>query len=97
MNFLINIPKNIEKVLIRIYQKTLSFDHSFWAPYLAGGYRVCIYTPSCSEYTYQAVDRFGVIKGSWMGFKRILRCNPFSKGGYDPVPESSSHKDHNHS
>ena len=79
------IPKEAGKILIRIYQKTLSFDHSFWAPY-AGGYRVCIHEPSCSEYTYQAVDKYGILKGSWFGFLRILRCNPFSKGGYDPVP-----------
>jgi len=89
---IINLPKNIAKLLIRIYQKTLSFDHSFWAPYLAGGYRVCIFTPSCSEYTYQSIDRFGLLKGGWMGFKRILRCNPLSKGGFDPVPENLKHK-----
>jgi hypothetical protein len=77
--------KWLAKKLIRIYQSTLSFDHSFWAkPEL---YRVCIHQPSCSEYTYQAIDRFGVFKGSWLGFQRILRCNPMSKGGYDPVPE----------
>jgi len=46
---------------------------------------VCRYQPNCSEYTYQAVEKYGVLKGGWMGLKRIIRCNPFSTGGYDPV------------
>jgi len=46
---------------------------------------VCRYTPTCSEYTYQAIEKYGVLKGGLMGLKRIIRCNPFSKGGYDPV------------
>lgn len=46
----------------------------------------CRFTPTCSEYTYQAVERFGAVKGGWLGFKRIVRCNPFNPGGYDPVP-----------
>ncbi|MBE5812542.1 MAG: membrane protein insertion efficiency factor YidD [Clostridiales bacterium] len=45
----------------------------------------CIYTPTCSEYTKQAVEKYGAIKGSFLGICRILRCNPFSKGGYDPL------------
>ena len=46
----------------------------------------CPYFPTCSEYGLQAVDKYGVIKGGLLAFWRILRCNPFSKGGYDPVP-----------
>lgn len=45
----------------------------------------CIYTPSCSEYTRQAVEKYGVVKGCLLGGWRILRCNPFSKGGFDPL------------
>ena len=47
---------------------------------------VCRFYPTCSHYTYQAIERFGVIKGVYLGAKRILRCHPFSKGGFDPVP-----------
>ena len=62
--------------LIRAYQLTLS-------PLLGNS---CRYEPSCSRYTYEAVQRYGWAKGSWMGVKRIARCHPFAKGGYDPVP-----------
>lgn len=46
----------------------------------------CRFIPTCSEYALEAVDRFGVFRGGFMAFYRILRCNPFCKGGYDPVP-----------
>lgn len=46
----------------------------------------CRFIPTCSEYALEAVDRFGVFRGGFMAFCRILRCNPFCKGGYDPVP-----------
>jgi len=69
---------------ISLYQKTLSLDHGplakifpFWG---------CKFYPTCSEYTYQAIAKYGVFKGTWFGFKRLIRCHPFSKGGHDPVP-----------
>ncbi len=46
----------------------------------------CKFYPSCSEYTKQAIEKYGAIKGLTLGICRIIRCNPFSKGGYDPVP-----------
>ena len=48
----------------------------------------CIYTPSCSSYTYQAIEKYGLLWGIFKGFTRILRCNPFAKGGFDPVKEN---------
>jgi putative membrane protein insertion efficiency factor len=62
--------------LIKLYKMTLS---KVLPP-------SCRFYPSCSMYTYEAISKYGVIKGSWLGFKRILRCNPFNPGGYDPVP-----------
>ena len=47
----------------------------------------CRFYPTCSQYMMQAVERFGPIKGTWLGLRRLLRCHPFNDGGYDPVPE----------
>lgn len=46
----------------------------------------CRYYPTCSAYMIEAVENYGAVKGVWMGLKRLVRCNPFSRGGYDPVP-----------
>ena len=61
--------------LIRTYQQTIS-------PYLPA---VCRFQPSCSQYALEAVERYGTVRGCWLGFKRILRCRPMGGQGYDPV------------
>ncbi len=61
--------------LIHVYRKTLS-------PFFAGS---CRYEPSCSVYAEQAIQKHGILKGSWMGAKRIASCGPWRPGGYDPV------------
>lgn len=71
------LVKKLMIFMIKSYQLTMSprFSHG-----------ACRYTPTCSQYTLEAIEIHGPIKGAWMGFKRIMRCNPFFKGGYDPVP-----------
>ena len=49
---------------------------------------VCIYCPTCSSYMLESIERFGVIRGVFMGLLRLLRCNPFARGGFDPVPDN---------
>ncbi|PID52556.1 MAG: membrane protein insertion efficiency factor YidD [Candidatus Moraniibacteriota bacterium] len=73
--------------LIRFYQRTLSLDHGLLSVIYSE--RLCRFHPSCSEYTYIAIERFGVIKGMWMGIKRISRCHPWNDGGVDFVPEKN--------
>jgi len=74
---LFNLPGFFLLVFIRIYQKIVS-------PALPAN--TCRFYPSCSHYSYQAIYKFGAIKGTWLAVYRILRCNPFNPGGYDPVP-----------
>lgn len=63
--------------LIRFYQRAIS-------PYRSA---CCRFTPTCSAYAYQAITKYGALKGGWLAFKRLLRCNPFYKGDFfDPVP-----------
>jgi len=72
-----NLPRIPLLAVIRIYQKVVS-------PTLPEG--TCRFYPSCSHYGYQAIYKYGIFKGSLMSAWRILRCNPFNRGGFDPVP-----------
>ena len=68
-------------LFIRLYQKTISPDHGFLKRFYPNGY--CKFYPSCSEYGYQAIKKYGVIKGGVKTLYRIVRCNPWNKGGID--------------
>lgn len=71
-------PRRAVMGLIFVYQKLVS-------PGISPN---CRYQPTCSSYVYEAVSRFGVIRGGWLGARRIARCHPLREGGHDPVPES---------
>lgn len=60
----------------------------FYRKYISGmkGAPTCKFIPTCSEYSIEAIEKYGALKGGLLSIWRILRCNPFSKGGYDPVP-----------
>jgi len=70
--------------LIRFYQ-SFSLFHTRPLRVLFLSDRVCRFRPPCSEYTYQAIERYGIIRGGLKGLRRILKCHPWSKGGEDPV------------
>lgn len=70
--------KKIGMIVIHFYQKRISSFFRFLGV-------ECKYYPTCSEYTKQAIEKYGFLKGCFLGIKRILKCNPFSKGGYDPL------------
>ena len=77
MGKLRSLPKRALLWLIRFYRINISPMHQ----------PCCRFIPTCSQYGLEAIERFGALKGSALTIWRILRCNPFSKGGYDPVPE----------
>ena len=68
--------RNPALAAIKLYQLAVS-------PYLPG---LCRHTPSCSNYSYEAISKHGFLRGSWLTIKRLGRCNPFGSSGYDPVP-----------
>lgn len=76
--------KKILTVLISIYQRTLSPDHGPLKVLFPHG--ACRFRPTCSEYTKEAITRYGALRGTIRGIKRLGRCHPGSPGGYDPVP-----------
>lgn len=69
--------KRVLIFLIKLYRRHIS---------PLKGRPTCIYVPTCSSYAIEAIEKYGVIKGTYLAMKRVLRCHPFAKGGYDPVP-----------
>lgn len=73
---IVQLPSRFLIFMIKVYQVTLS-------PFIGGA---CRYTPTCSNYGIEAIQKYGAIKGSWLTIKRIASCNPWGGSGYDPVP-----------
>jgi hypothetical protein len=73
----------ILRIFLKVYKATLS---PFLALLTGGPGTGCRFTPSCSEYFVEAIEVHGLMVGTWLGFKRILRCHPWGSSGYDPVP-----------
>ncbi|MEP7105915.1 MAG: membrane protein insertion efficiency factor YidD [Chloroflexota bacterium] len=76
LEWLLQVPRRLLAALIRAYQLTLS-------PLLPAS---CRFHPSCSQYTLEAVRKYGAARGGWLGIRRLVRCHPFNPGGFDPVP-----------
>ncbi|MFZ4648558.1 MAG: membrane protein insertion efficiency factor YidD [Patescibacteria group bacterium] len=76
-------PRHLVILIIRFYQRNLSFDHSSLKALYPRGF--CRFNPSCSEYSIQAIEKYGIFKGGAIACWRVLRCNPFNKGGNDPL------------
>lgn len=84
---LLLLPRNTELAIIKLYQKTLSLDHGLMGK-TNPNLRACKFTPTCSEYGYGVVKRYGILKGNYLAIKRVVRCNPWTQTGqYDPIPE----------
>jgi putative membrane protein insertion efficiency factor len=79
------MQKNHNNFFTRAACKTVRLYQICISPFI-GGRAACRFTPTCSEYTKQSIEKYGVIKGTWMGMKRISRCRPGGGYGYDPVP-----------
>jgi putative membrane protein insertion efficiency factor len=80
-----NVPVGVRSFGVRAALFALSFYKAYLSLIFAG---TCRYEPTCSRYAYEAIERFGVLRGGWLGLKRLLRCHPLSgRFGYDPVPE----------
>ena len=82
--FLNYLTKQLLLKLIRFYQKTSWFHQPiFKALFLSDN--CCRFSPTCSAYCYQAISKYGSAKGAWLCLKRVVKCNPWAKGGKDPV------------
>ena len=75
--FVLLLPRNVSVLVLRLYRAVISPLYG----------DVCRYYPSCSSYALQAIQQYGVVRGSWMGMRRIARCHPWAVGGVDDVPQ----------
>lgn len=82
VTFVLLLPRNLSVVILRIYRAVISPLYG----------DVCRYYPSCSSYTLRAIQKYGVVRGSWLGIRRIGRCHPWAAGGVDDVPEPAVQK-----
>lgn len=82
LTFLLLLPRNTIVLVLRVYRAVISPLYG----------DVCRYYPSCSAYTLGAIQKYGVIRGSWFGARRIARCHPWAAGGVDDVPEPAVQK-----
>ena len=76
-------PRHIAVKILKIYQKTLSFDHGIFKFLYPNGF--CRFHPTCSDYAIEAVEKYGFLRGGVKAIWRVLRCNPFNSGGFDPL------------
>jgi len=73
--------------LIRIYQLMGPYRMALTKAMVGGArWGTCRFTPTCSRYTYEAIERYGIVKGTILGVKRVMKCHPWSVGGFDPLP-----------
>lgn len=82
----------------RVIKSVFGIYHYIISPALhtlSGSLQACRFTPSCSDYGREALLKLGLIQGSWLTIKRIMRCNPLCEGGFDPLPSSNCHFDPN--
>ena len=78
-------PQEVKSLGVRASLFALSLYKAYLSSLFAG---TCRYEPTCSRYAYEAIERFGVLRGGWLAFRRLMRCHPLSRTfGYDPVPE----------
>jgi len=78
--------KSFARSLTRLYQRAAPYRNALVKIINPSAEKSCRFTPTCSQYMYEAIERYGIVKGILLGGRRILRCHPWSVGGYDPVP-----------
>lgn len=76
-------PRFVAITIIKVYQKVLSFDYGLLKRFFPYGY--CRFRPTCSEYAILALEKYGFWKGGFKAIGRVMRCNPWNKGGWDPL------------